>query len=1182
MSELLFCPCVQAASLTKTMYVHPLETYLSAVAEIRSSGAGTKETSYYPALHALLNEIGKELKPKIRCILQLANRGAGNPDGGLYGQDQFQKLSDAEPISGLKPARGAIEIKGTGDDAWVIAETEQVTKYWKEYGQVLVTNYRDFVLIGRDAEGKPVKLASYRLAPDEKSFWKTAARSRKTASEQGDRFVDFLKLVMLSPAILSAPKDVAWILAYYARQSKSRVDAQAELPALANVREALEQALGLKFEGEKGEHFFRSSLVQTLFYGVFSAWVLWSKDHPVKSKEKFDWKLAQWLLRVPMIRALFEQVATPGRLGELGLVEVLDWTAAALNRVDRSDFFSRFQEQEAVLYFYEPFLEAFDPELRKDLGVWYTPLEIVKYMVARTDTVLREELGLRDGLADRNVYVLDPACGTGAYLVEVLKTIKATLSAKGKDDLIAHDVKRSAMERVFGFEILPAPFVISHLQLGLLLQSFDAPLADDGTERVGVFLTNSLTGWEPPKGPKQHLIFPEMEAERDASEKVKREVPILVIIGNPPYNAFAGVSPAEEEGLVDPFKHGLISEWGIKKFNLDDLYVRFFRLAERRIASPAPGKGVVAFISNFSYLSDPSFVVMRKRLLSEFDHMWFDCMNGDSRETGKLTPEGDPDPSVFSTDSNPEGIRVGTTVATLVRRAERTESQVKFRNFWGVNKRKDLLDSLRLENIDQQYQDVAPDADNRYSFRPRAIGTDYRAWPRVVDLCRTPPGNGLMEKRGGSLIDLDSASLANRMKAYFDPELDWESYTKAHTALTQPQAGFKPRLARTKAVAAEKFDPTRVVRYAVRPFDVQWCYYTPVNPIWNRARPSLWAQLWAGNSFVLTRFKAEKNPEGPPFFFTHWLSDDHFLAPDAVAIPAKLKVCEAARKGDLFSPSEAAQEHIIPNLSQKALEYFEHLELGHGISETLWMHVLAIGFSPLYLAQNEDGVRHDWPRIPLPRPKELLVRSAECGSRLAALLDTDTEAIGITSGEIRVDLKTIGNVTAIHGALGSEELKIDAGWGHSGKQGAIMPGQGKLLEREYSAAERDAIENGANALGLTLDRALELLGEKTYDVFLNDRAYWKNIPIKVWEYYIGGYQVIKKWLSYREGKLLQRALTIDEARYVRDMARRIAAICLMQPELDENFDAVSKDSYQWTADEQDNSGVNAFGPRTHS
>jgi hypothetical protein len=350
--------------------VHPLETYLTNLAEVRAAAAGTKETSYYPALHSLFNEVGRDLKPKVRCILQLANRGAGNPDGGLYTPDQFQKLTDDEPITGQKPARGAIEIKSTKDDAWLTADGEQVTKYWKEYGQVLVTNYRDFVLVGRDSEGHALKLASYRLAPDERAFWRLAAHPHKAAQEQGQRFLDFLKLVALSPAILGAPKDVAWVLAYYAREAKARVESHPDLAALGTLRTALEQALGMKFEGKKGDHFFRSTLVQTVFYGVFSAWVLWSKQHPPASRERFDWKLAQWSLKVPMIRVLFEQVATPGQLGPLGLVEVLDWTAAVLNRVDRAAFFTQFQEQEAVQYFYEPFLQAFDPELRKELGVW--------------------------------------------------------------------------------------------------------------------------------------------------------------------------------------------------------------------------------------------------------------------------------------------------------------------------------------------------------------------------------------------------------------------------------------------------------------------------------------------------------------------------------------------------------------------------------------------------------------------------------------------------------------------------------------------------------------------------------------------------------------------------------------------------------------------------------------------
>jgi hypothetical protein len=466
----------------------PLENYLRELRDIRSSGAAVKETSYYPALSNLFNEVGKHLKPRVRCIINLANRGAGLPDGGLFTAEQFQKPSEAEPLPGQPPARGVIEVKSTKDDAWVTADGEQVSRYWGKYRQVLVTNYRDFVLVGQDADGKSAKLESFRLADSEKAFWAAAVHPRTLAEKIGARFEEYLLRVMRHATQLAAPEDVAWFLASYARDARARIE-HVELPALATVRTALEEALGLKFEGEKGEHFFRSSLVQSLFYGVFSAWVLWAKQNPPASKARFDWYTTARYLRVPMISKLFHLVADPQELEALKLTEVLDWATLVLNRVDRRSFFDKFQESHAVQYFYEPFLQAFDPELRKELGVWYTPPEIVKYMVERVDTVLREELKLLNGLADKNVYVLDPCCGTGSYLVEVLDRIHRTLKERGEDALTASDLKEAAQKRVFGFEILPAPFVVSHVQIGLLLQNLGAPLLEKPKERVGVYLT---------------------------------------------------------------------------------------------------------------------------------------------------------------------------------------------------------------------------------------------------------------------------------------------------------------------------------------------------------------------------------------------------------------------------------------------------------------------------------------------------------------------------------------------------------------------------------------------------------------------------------------------------------------------------------------------------------------------
>src|SRR5947207_2956054 len=269
-----------------------LETYLESLNVIHSSGSAVKETSYYGTLENLLNEVGKALKPRVRCIINIANRGAGLPDGGLFTPDQFQKRAKGELIEGQLPSRGCIEVKSTAENIDAIAESEQVRRYLSRYRQVLVTNYRDFILVGLDGNGKLVKRERFTLAPAEAEFWKAAAHPRATANELGERFIEYLKRVMLHAAPLALPKDVAWFLASYARDAKARIE-EIELPALNAVRAALEEALGLKFEGEKGEHFFRSTLVQTLFYGVFSAWVLWSKKNR-KRTDKFDWRNATW------------------------------------------------------------------------------------------------------------------------------------------------------------------------------------------------------------------------------------------------------------------------------------------------------------------------------------------------------------------------------------------------------------------------------------------------------------------------------------------------------------------------------------------------------------------------------------------------------------------------------------------------------------------------------------------------------------------------------------------------------------------------------------------------------------------------------------------------------------------------------------------------------------------------
>ena len=1127
---------------------YPVEEYFTEVARILSSGAGVAETSYYIALSNLLNEIGDTLKPKVACVINPRSLGAGIPDGGFYTTDQLRKVDRANPPPEILPARGVMEVKPPSQDIQALMESDQVAKYLRRYGLVLVTNLRAFALVEADRDGNPVVLERCELASDEKSFRAALAHPQKMAKEHGPVLAEYLSRVLTHNAPLKTPQDVARLLASYARDAKSRIEA-GNLETLTSFKIALETALGLHFESEKGEHFFRSTLVQTLFYGIFSAWVIHARHRmAVASKkpktrvvreaaaaylptsDRFDWKQTGFLLRVPMIRALFNLIVHVPELEKIHLPEVLDWAGAALNRVDARLFFEEFEATHAVQYFYEPFLAEFDPQLRKEFGVWYTPAEIVDYQVERVDSVLRTELGIADGLADPQVVVLDPCCGTGAYLCSVLRRIHKTFAEKGADALAAYDLKQAAIQRIFGFEIMPAPFVVAHLQLGLLLESLGAPLDDKRAERPGVFLTNSLTGWEPPKEKaKQDLIsFPELAAERDAAGKVKREKPILVILGNPPYDAYAGLSPDEEGNIIADYKKGLASEWKIKKFNLDELYARFFRLAEKRIAEHG-GRGVVSFISSFSYLGDPSYVVMRQSLAGHFDRLWFDCLNGDSRETGKQTPDGKPDPSVFSTEWNRAGIQVGTAVATLVRKTQEPKPQVLFRHFWGTQKREELLASLGARDFDAQYQAAEPNKGNRYSFKPSNITAAYLTWPKLTTLCSAAPVNGLMEKRGGALMDDSKEVLEARMKRFFAKDVSFDDLSKESHPLARDAARYDARSAREKIRQSEGFKPEQIVRYALRPFDYRWCYFTSVRPVWNEPRPNYWPQCWKGNSFLLSRFNRTKDPEGIPFYFVRGLCDDHLLATDASAFPHRLDTLPGLGK---------TSDNIISNLSPLARDYLASLSLPNpdadeATAELIWMHALAIGYAPAYLSENADGIRQDWPRIPLPKEKATLLSSAAQGRQVAALLDTETPVDGVTTGKIPADLKAIAVFRHADGKSAdpaSGDLELTAGWGHSGKGGVTMPGRGKIVDQ----------------------------GGGMLDIFLNERTCWRNVPQAVWDYTIGGYQVIKKWLSYREKELLGRALTVDEVRYVTEMARRLAALLALQPALDANYRAATR------------------------
>jgi hypothetical protein len=766
---------------------------------------------------------------------------------------------------------------------------------------------------------------------------------------------------------------------------------------------------------------------------------------------------------------------------------------------------------------------------------------------------------------------------------------------------------------------MPAPFVVAHLQLGLMLHRLGAPLSVKGSERVGVYLTNSLTGWEPPKEAKKALTWTELEQERQFAGAVKQTKPVLVVLGNPPYNAFASTSPQEEGDLVEAYKGRYelpkaravgkgkkipkmrytadgkpvqestayvyyklndpveLGGWGIKKFNLDDLYVRFFRLAERRIAEMT-GRGVVSFISNQSWVAEPSFVVLRKHLLESFDRLWIENLHG-NRKISEYAPDGRTSETIFARQGFSVGIQQGVATSLWVKTGKPRKAgqlaQVLFRDDLtdakAEDRRQHLLATLTAKDFDAGFAPAKPGMDNRYSCRPENVSGAFNTWPSVPDLSASHY-NGPVERRAGALISIEREPLDARMKSYFDANVSNDEIRAIYASLMMTGNRIVGPEARKKVLSEHRFNAAAIVKYPFKVFDIRWSYLENLRPLFSEPSPELLSHRMEGNGFFITRDTADKSPEGPPFYYSPLVCDYDFISgharhfPVLLAPTSKGKVKKSAAQESFFSAAPPKA-----NLSPAARAYLASLGVADvdtdgNAAGLVWMHALAVGYSPAYLAENADGIRRDWPRIPLPDARSALDESAALGRAVAALLDIESPVRGVTASPVEPIFRTVGVLSKVGGGsldADAGDLAVTAGWGHAGKGGVTMPAKGRIVARPYDKAELDAIADAAKLRGLSRQQALALLGPDTRDVYLNDKAYWSNVPANVWEYFIGGYQVIKKWLSYREQELLGRALSADEAREVMNMARRVAAIVLMQSALDDNYRRAAANAYAW-------------------
>ena len=419
---------------------------------------------------------------------------------------------------------------------------------------------------------------------------------------------------------------------------------------------------------------------------------------------------------------------------------------------------------------------------------------------------------------------------------------------------------------------------------------------------------------------------------------------------------------------------------------------------------------------------------------------------------------------------------------------------------------------------------------------------------------------GVKTSRDDVVVDIDRDRLIERMKQYFDPGISHEEMRRISPGAMTATARFKAEAVRDH-LRNRGFLGQNVVRYFYRPFDMRWLYWEAETKLLDEKRAEYFPHVFPTNSWVEARQKQpmEQFDRG---YFTRILADNLGNGLSSF-FPLYLKGQQSEKS--LLGRQEPEDVCVLANglrynLSVSAVDYLTRIgTISH--APGLFNHVLAVLRTPTYRAENAGALRQNWPRIPLPNSKELLLNSAELGKQIAALLDTECDV----SAANEPPLQRIAAFTVPPGTVLAEKehFAVTAGWGHAGKEGVTMPGKGKVTERDYTEKEREALTAAGGARGMGAEQTLQSLGARTCDVYLNEVAYWSNIPLRVWEYTIGGYQVIKKWLSYREKKLLGRPLTKEEVRYFQEMARRIAAILLLEPALDSNYRSVKEHTFPW-------------------
>jgi len=1032
----------------------PISAYLSQVTKRYHSGIA-KEHAYRADLEKLLrafvpteHEVTNEPANVTQC---------GNPDF---------------VITKNKIAVGFIEAKDIGKDLDSKSYKEQFDRYKNALDNLIITDYLEFRFYQKGQLVQKIAIASlehHKIIPQPQNF----ALFEQYIADFCTYTSQTIKSAATLAKLMAGKARLLEAILEKAVTSDEESEANSELNDLMNAFKAM-------LIHDLTPQAFADLYAQTLAYGMFAA-----RLHDT-TPDTFSRQEAATLIPQtnPFLRKLFGLIA--GIDIDPRLKTTVDNLADVFRAADVKQIIASIgqssSQNDPIIHFYETFLSEYNPALRKSRGVWYTPKPVVSFMVRAVDDILKQHFNLAEGLADTSkttievtkrvvkkkgskefvdkkvqehvhkVQLLDPATGTGTFLAEVIRYIHQN-SFEGMQGVWNNYVEQDLIPRLNGFELLMASYAVAHLKLDLLLaETGYVPQNIKSNQRFRVFLTNSLEEHHPDTGT---LFASWLSNEAQEANYIKRDTPVMVVLGNPPYSVSSSNKSEWIQNLILDYKKNLNE----KKINLDDDYIKFIRYGQYFVDKN--GEGILAYISNNSFIDGITHRQMRKSLLESFDSIYIIDLHGSTKKK-ETAPDGSRDVNVFD-------IMQGVSISFFVKTGKKKKgelAQVFHYDLYG--KREDKYSFLSQKSLEKISWSNIKSPEPNYFFVPKNFSKSetYEKFFKIDELFLIY-GNGIGTDRDALFYDISLESLKSRFKCFYSNDQFNSVFQDKYNV--RDSSSYKILAKRAKTSYSDSF----LKKCLYRPFDEVNIYHNPI--LLSRPANSIMSNFSSDNIALLTTRQISTSD------FKHVFITNIICDRDPLSIATKertqvfaLYIVPTAQ--DLLSTGERQPNlnlDIIKTIAKKLKLTFtpeKQSTTGTFAPIDILDYIYAVLHSPNYRNTYKEFLKTDFPRVPYPKNADNFWQLVNVG----------------------------GQIRQLH-LLQSDSLKQSpVSYPQTGDNKITR----KIVQKDWQLLADSS----------TVGR-----------IYINDQQYFDNIPLIAWEFYIGGYQPAQKWLKDRTGRQLATA-----------------------------------------------------------